>query len=92
MTILTTKLIKEAREKHPEAMSEVEALDLYGQDIYKELQTDNSNQNFHEDNKEKIELYHTIYSIRDKELDRLVDEISNYKIKERTQNEIRIDN
>ncbi len=82
MTIITKELIRTAKGKHPEAITEVEALDLYAQDIYKELQADNSNANFHEDNKEKIELYHTINVVRKAEIERLYSEMSNYKIKE----------
>ena len=45
MHIITKKLIEIAREKHPEAISTVEALDTYAQEVYKGLQADMGNPN-----------------------------------------------
>jgi hypothetical protein len=80
MTFLTEAIIDEANKRHPEASNNLEALDLYAQDVYKEIQSNNSNLNFYEENEYNIHLYHVIRLTREDENNKMIEQVSSFKI------------
>ncbi len=79
MTFLTEAIIEEANKRHPEASNNIEALDLYAQDIYKEIQANNK-PNFYEENEYNIYLYHVIRLTREDENNKMIEQVSSLKI------------
>jgi hypothetical protein len=79
MTFLTEAIIEEANKRHPEASNNIEALDLYAQDIYKEIQA-NDKPNFYEENEYNIHLYHVIRLTRQDENNKMIEQVSSFKI------------
>ena len=66
MKILDATLIERAHKKHPGAENDIEALDLYAQGIYKELQVEMDKPGFIQSKsiEDKIDLYHILVALR----------------------------
>lgn len=73
------KILKNAKAKFPQAELSVEALDLYAQDLFKQIILSKDHPKFEEINEAKIKLYHELNSFRKDELDRLLNKFTSIK-------------
>ena len=80
MLLLTEKLIAEAKERYPKASTDLEAIDLWAQAIYKELQTKENTPDYYLQNEYEIHLYHVLRLLRNDLNKEMTEELSSISI------------